>query len=246
MADAGSLSCPRCGAPASPEGGPCPYCSTPLALVACPSCLARIFRGLQHCPHCGSRVVRREDAESPHQCPRCHEALGTVSVGETRLEECNECAGVWLDAASFEQLCESRQDQAALLGREAVDPAPGPPLAGPAYLPCPVCHKLMLRFNFAKRSGIVVALCRQHGVWCDSDQLRQIVKFIGAGGYLDESLERQRERLEHERRLLQQKLYEQGDVADKRLLPEPPHVDVAAIVESARKLLRLLAQRKGS
>jgi hypothetical protein len=36
--------------------------------------------------------------------------------------------------------------------------------------------------NYAGRSGVVIEICRPHGIWLDRDQMRQIVQFIRAGG----------------------------------------------------------------
>jgi hypothetical protein len=40
----------------------------------------------------------------------------------------------------------------------------------------------MNRVNFAHRSGIILEICKAHGVWFDHDQLRHVVEFIRAGG----------------------------------------------------------------
>jgi Zn-finger nucleic acid-binding protein len=36
--------------------------------------------------------------------------------------------------------------------------------------------------QFSRRSGIIIDICRAHGVWFDRDELRRIVDFIRAGG----------------------------------------------------------------
>jgi Zn-finger nucleic acid-binding protein len=50
------------------------------------------------------------------------------------------------------------------------------------YIPCPICHELMNRVQFAKCSHIVVDVCSSHGTWFDKDELQRGVQFIRAGG----------------------------------------------------------------
>jgi len=52
------------------------------------------------------------------------------------------------------------------------------------YIKCPVCQKLMNRINFGSQSGVIVDKCRDHGVWLDGGELRQILEWVKAGGDL--------------------------------------------------------------
>lgn len=61
-----------------------------------------------------------------------------------------------------------------------------------SYVPCPSCKQLMNRSNFARASGVIIDLCKPHGVWFDADELPKIIEFIREGGI---ELARQRERL---------------------------------------------------
>lgn len=112
---------------------------------------------------------------------------------------------MWADAASFKKLCEDRQTQAAYLGLgsalEAPKPA-DPSQGGVLYRPCAVCGELMNRFNFADCSGVILDVCKPHGVWFDADELRAIAAFIRGGG-LDVARGRQLQALELERRRLE-------------------------------------------
>jgi Zn-finger nucleic acid-binding protein len=124
-------------------------------------------------------------------------------LGKTRLRECPRCEGIWADAASLEQICADREDQAAVLGAAALVP-PDPSVEVEAkirYLPCPVCAKLMNRVNFARCSHVVVDVCRQHGTWFDKDELRRIVEFIRSGG-LEQARAQEIAELEEKRREL--------------------------------------------
>src|SRR6266704_3427907 len=69
------------------------------------------------------------------------------------------------------------------------------------YVPCPVCHQLMNRVNFAHCSNVIVDVCAKHGTWFDKDELRCIVEFIRSG-CLEQARFREMEELEERRRRL--------------------------------------------
>jgi len=242
--EARALTCPQCGAPASPEARTCPFCSTALALVACPSCFAMIFKGGKHCSFCGAATDRAvAPADRARPCPRCRSTLARVAVGSTSLDECTGCGGLWLSPPSFEAICAERESQAAVLGiaLPVLAPPEGGPVGAPPerYWPCPDCQRLMNRFNFARTSGVLVDVCRGHGVWFDAGELRRIVEFIREGG-LDRKREREMRESGGERRR------EQGPAAAPRFpdslmtAPALQPLDLRDVLSAARGLLRLL------
>lgn len=201
---AATLHCPTCGAAAAGDADRCDYCRSRLATVSCPSCFGMLFRGSRHCPHCGAAADRAADDGdgAPRPCPRCRAETAAVRVGAASLRECPGCGGVWARREAFERICAGTEEQAAVLG--AAHAAPRPAAGGEAvrYLPCPECGGLMNRVNFARCSGVVIDVCREHGSWFDRDELRRIVEFVRGGGM---SLAREREtlRLEEERKRLE-------------------------------------------
>ena len=203
----GTLRCPSCGAPvADPESRACGFCSTALALTACPSCFAPMFQGAKHCSRCGAGAARLAVDRAPRNCPECRGGLDALAVGAVTLDECRACGGVWLDTPSFDRICREREQQAVVL--QATLPSPkAPPAAGPQrYWPCPECGRLMNRQNFARVSGVVLDVCRGHGVWFNHGELTRIVEFIREGG-LGRAREREKTELQEEReRLRQQQL----------------------------------------
>jgi Zn-finger nucleic acid-binding protein len=121
-------------------------------------------------------------------------------VGEVDVEACQACGGLWLERAVFERLSASRERQGAMLG---VLPVPGaPPVLGTEpvrYRPCPVCRQFMNRTNYARHSGVILDVCRTHGLWFDRDELRRVLAFI-AGGGLDRAREAELEDLREAQR----------------------------------------------
>ena len=50
------------------------------------------------------------------------------------------------------------------------------------YISCPTCGKSMNRQAFGRISGVVVDVCRDHGVWFDPGELSEVLAFIERGG----------------------------------------------------------------
>ena len=237
--------CPNCGAAAAPSDVQCAFCKAQLQTVSCPSCLGMIFRGAKHCSHCGARAfdagLDGQVASDAHRCPRCEGALTVTAIGAAFLEECGACGGVWVDAQSFQQICQSREQQAAFVG--AGSPLTAPSLGAATeqhetvhYVKCPACRQLMNRMNFARHSGVVVDVCKRHGTWFDRDELRQIVEFI-AGGGLDAARDKDRTQLEIERQRLKER---ERASASTPALPSGDERDYGGVVTAAGDLLRWL------
>jgi Zn-finger nucleic acid-binding protein len=196
--DAGTLNCPECGAAVSADSTRCQYCNAWLQTVACPRCLKMMFAGSKYCPHCGALTEGLAvGRDSGHMCPRCQVKLTDVQVADTPLEECTRCGGAWVDVSKFEHICETADLQQVSTGLQL--PPPVEIDANVHYLPCPQCGKLMSRMNYAGRSGIIIGVCRSHGIWLDRDEMRRIIEFIRSGG-LQRAREIEKQELEEARR----------------------------------------------
>ena len=194
-----------CGAATATDTPLCQYCGSQLATVACPSCFGMMVIGSKHCPRCGVAAARQESlTKSGRKCPRCLVEMRSVDIGEEAVLECAACFGLWLDTDSFEKICADREQQTAVLGAPSHVPS-GLVKSGSTvkYVPCPDCSQLMNRVNFARCSGVIIDLCKKHGVWFDRDELRRIVEFVREGG-LEVSRSREKAELEEERRSLRQ------------------------------------------
>jgi len=202
---AATLNCPSCGASLPPDSTSCPYCNTRLATVSCPSCFGLAFVGSKFCPHCGHALASTTSAGETHLlCPCCRIPLEDMDFGHVQLRDCEECCGVWVETATFQKICADREEQAAVLG----SPTPVPRDQNSprrAYLPCPQCGQLMTPTQFSRHSGVIIDICRAHGVWFDRDELRRIIEFIRAGG-LDRARAAEKEQLDRERRELEEKM----------------------------------------
>ena len=152
-----------------------------------------MFLGSKHCQRCGAAAAVPElTHEKPRKCPRCKTLMVAVVIGTTKVLECEKCFGLWLDVPSFEKICADREQQSAVLGMASQAPS-GTFASKVNYVPCPECSQLMNRMNFARCSGVIVDICKQHGTWFDRDELSRIVEFISDGGL---NAARAKERLE--------------------------------------------------
>jgi Zn-finger nucleic acid-binding protein len=138
-----------------------------------------------------------------------------VQVGPIEMIECGKCSAVWVDAATFEQVCADAEAQAAVLHRWP-DVPPRRVETVVRYRPCVSCGAMMNRINFGKLSGTVVDVCKGHGTFLDARELHQVVAFIRDGG-LERARRRQLEDLKEEEgrlRALQQKALDDAGTSD--------------------------------
>jgi Zn-finger nucleic acid-binding protein len=217
-AAAAALACPNCGAAAGPGSHECQFCRAELLVRACPRCFARIFHGHSHCPHCGVTVgvpahAAPDGSTRPRACPCCAGSPALVArlVGGVLLDECPTCRGVWLDSAAVDRIVRERQEHSMSTLRQMAGPALSDPAVPPSaatgapagqrrmYIQCPDCDQVMNRVNFARRSGIILDVCRGHGTWFDASELGRVVDFVMKGG-VEDSQKREIEELREQAR----------------------------------------------
>ncbi len=113
-------------------------------------------------------------------CPRCSAAVTQKTYAGVDLAECSRCQGLFASPAVVASLAESTELRGAL---HAAIPSLSPQRdPGAKYLHCPSCDKLMNRKVFGRVSGIIVDVCRDHGVWFDGGELGAVLDFIDRGG----------------------------------------------------------------
>jgi Zn-finger nucleic acid-binding protein len=210
-----ALQCSNCGGVLQAGASACAYCSAEITLEErrldsiCPSCFARLASDARFCMECGTAIQTQAlIALAEHtRCPRCKAALRSRSLGELALIECSSCGGLWISHETFERLCD-RADQQELTRRLlGARPAPTGVVSenAVAYLPCPLCATMMNRRNFAHISGVILDVCREHGLWLDHTELEKVLDFVRAGG-LDKSRRREVDQLEERKRRAEQEV----------------------------------------
>jgi len=199
--EAETLHCQSCGATVGADDLQCPYCKSQLATVACPQCFGMVGIHAGHCPRCGAAIQRADAGGGGLPCPGCKAPLVATTVGGVSLDQCHACGGLWVGQENFEHLAADRAERGAILGAL---PGTGPSvpvrLEAVRYRPCPRCNRLMNRANYGRISGVVLDVCKDHGLYFDRDELRQVLAFIDGGG-LEKSHARQIQEEDERRRL---------------------------------------------
>jgi Zn-finger nucleic acid-binding protein len=189
-----ALRCTNCGGALKDGARACEYCSAEIKLdelrldSVCPDCGARMSSGARYCMECGLAIEPQawRALAADARCPRCASALCQRTAGALVLVECQTCAGLWLEPEQLDQLCERAEQDGAVLAALGLRGEPTHKLDSGAvkYLPCIRCAQPMNRRNFGGSSGIVVDVCKSHGVWLDHGELERAVAFARGGGLL--------------------------------------------------------------
>lgn len=100
------------------------------------------------------------------------------------MHQCPSCGGYWLTTEVFTTLCLDREARGTLASTFGTLPSKEGSLRASDvhYRRCAACQKMMNRVNFGRVSGIVIDLCKGHGVWFDPGELRSILAFVSNGG----------------------------------------------------------------
>jgi len=126
------------------------------------------------------------------KCPRCDGRLEDGHHDDMSFSTCGSCGGVFVPAETMNRVAASRESPTGL--REAIPDRPMVREKQVRYLRCPTCDKTMNRRVFARVSGIIVDVCREHGVWFDAGELAATIEFVEHGG-----LEKAKKRAESDR-----------------------------------------------
>jgi len=193
----------------------------------CTNCAAPLPVDSISCAYCGSRndvdlkgvhYYTTHAADTERICPRCSISLNAIDLkinGRFLLERCDECLGLFFDPGELEAVLEASVSNVFEINRSKLgqlnESGSGNKLPV-TYIKCPVCAVIMNRVNFGVRSGVVVDRCREHGIWLDGGELRQLCEWMKAGGKLLDQ-ERQ-EQLKTERAREKRQLHSQPAMAD--------------------------------
>ncbi len=200
--EAKSIACPGCGGSIAVGARACPYCGSTVATCRCAACLAWNLAGAAHCQACGRSLAPQAASAgiaAAYGCPRCRSQLQAREYGDLSVEECDKCGGLFLAPTTMDRLVAARDMPTSL--RLALPKREMKRESAVRYIACPTCGKSMNRQAFGRISGVIVDVCKSHGVWFDAGELAEVIRFVEQGG-----LERERERelaelSEQERRL---------------------------------------------
>lgn len=168
-------------------------------MARCKSCSAPLQANTNRCTYCG---VRNDvDLHAKHDfsvhnkvsdriCPHCEKSLQTIEIQLDKpvyIERCADCFGLFFDLGELEALLNHSVSHVAeinLTHIENINTDRYHSNQVVKYIKCPVCQAFMRRTNFAKKSGVIVDSCRQHGFWLDSGEVTHLMEWKKAGGQL--------------------------------------------------------------
>jgi Zn-finger nucleic acid-binding protein len=197
-----------------------------------------MFAGNAYCGHCGSSAVLTDTSprDGIGECPRCSVKLDRLLIENIELNECSRCDGMWAGVETFESICADREEQSAVLNFVNARTASHQQPPAITYVPCPDCKQLMNRSNFARASGVIIDICRHHGVWFDAGELPNIIRFIQQGG-MQRAREKEKIDLADERQRLKDQQRQQA-MMDRRhgVGRKPDDEDNSGVVGFIRSL----------
>lgn len=194
-------------------------------MARCSNCKAPLPAGSLICDYCGNRTdvdlkgihyYTTHENDTPRSCPRCNVRLKTIDLkvhGRFLIDRCETCLGLFFDPGELEALLEatiSNVVEIDRVGLNAINENREPNQYPISYIKCPVCSELMHRVNFGAKSGVIVDRCKQHGIWLDGGELRQLFEWMKLGGQLLEQERQEQQRREAEQREKEQRLKLKG------------------------------------
>ncbi len=166
-------------------------------MTDCSSCGAPLPANSIICAYCGTRnsvdltgldKIAVVEPQSPRKCPECRKHMQTINVGHSTkflIEKCEKCHGLFFDPGELDSLLDARVIDGSRVNYNRIkELAKTRPQNRVAYRPCPVCSRMMNRMNFGTRSGVIIDRCREHGIFLDGGELRQLLEWRRAGGQL--------------------------------------------------------------
>ncbi len=161
----------------------CKHCSAPLPSksIICDYCGVRNDIEVQ-AKQFGVRLPK-----SHRDCPDCMIMLDSIDIGKNNrfiIEKCKRCYGLFFDLHELEKLLEESGTESYWVDHHKLHSLLQHPLHKDqvVYRRCPVCSKLMQRKNYMDRSGVIMDVCAEHGIWLDAGELKQIQDWIKLGG----------------------------------------------------------------
>jgi len=169
----------------------------------CLFCGGRLATDSRVCGRCGVVSATVTEKRVGARCPRCRDVrLRQFALGTVALQGCARCQGSFLPATEWDGLLDSFEHE--LLPEDFVitdapprdlDASGGSPYREASRIPvraeaervpspssleapvrCPTCEAEMERFEFNGVSGIIVDVCRLHGIWLDGGELVLVVE----------------------------------------------------------------------
>jgi Zn-finger nucleic acid-binding protein len=145
-------------------------------IVACRSCGRQFeapgFRDAQ-CPDCG------EITTMARACAACTRPVVVQRIAGVALEPCGSCGGTFIGTEAINLLLAERDAQRADAVISAVAAnLPSSANDTNAQRKCPSCATTLARTLSPEGAGIIIDVCKLHGVFLDAGELRRMLEFV--------------------------------------------------------------------
>ena len=210
------MNCPCCAAPIPSHGVICVYCGH------------RIDVDLQ-----GSSKSTSENDLYTFQCPDCSLLLESIIIESTNgitgenltVSRYSNYLGLFVQRNILDMILDTRVRQPSEIDFQlltSLENSNRSLVKGWSYRPCPACQTLMNRKLHGKRSGVIVDSCREHGIWLDAGELRQLMEWSRAGG---EKLNQEDRAFEKHQDIERQKRKQLAEHYQKNKLELDPNIE---------------------
>ncbi len=166
----------------------CQFCSAPMPKQGfiCSYCHKRNSFNLSSLP---KNIEIVNDAEK-YDCSICKIELENLNIGSKEkvlIQHCSKCDGIFIKENIMKQLIDKQtvdRKKFDYLMIRFIKKNPRHAIETNAkYKNCPVCKKMMQRYNYGAISGVILDRCVQgHGIWLDAGELKQIIEWKYHGG----------------------------------------------------------------
>lgn len=166
--------------------------------MKCKSCGASLPLKTTICQYCG--ISNDIDLRGFHEytinipesdriCPSCNISMKTLDlkIGDHfYIEQCDKCFGLFFDIGELERILdESVSKNYSIDFKRLKNIEKEFQIEDKiVYKKCPVCQELMNRKNYGTRSGVVIDICSDHGIWLNGGELRKLMEWKNAGGMI--------------------------------------------------------------
>ena len=228
------MNCPCCAAPIPSRGVVCSYCGH------------RIDVDLQ-----GSGQALVDETIVELRCPDCEQVLDSLILksgsqadqSDLKVSRCSSCLGLFMQREILDQILDVNVRQPSEINYRLINnlvESNRSQVKDWKYRPCPACRTLMNRKLQGQRSGVVVDSCRDHGLWLDAGELRQLMEWSRAGGEkLDQERREQEDKQQFDRARTATILQKGTFVSDLPIKISPQHTQsVGSILKALGQILK--------
>lgn len=107
-------------------------------------------------------------------CPRCEIALKKARLGLI----CRKCDGCWLKFDELDKALGAKDEELASWGLKNTLVPDKTSVDLSFSISCPICTEKLRRFPYLVDSGVLVDVCKQHGMWLDDGELGAIRSYL--------------------------------------------------------------------